>query len=45
MSETKEQMIRRLKKKYDVSLPWELDDALYYAQLSFPDTTAEELLN
>lgn len=45
MAETKDEMLSRLTKRYNVKLPWELDDALYYAQLQFPETTEDELRN
>jgi ribosomal 50S subunit-associated protein YjgA (DUF615 family) len=43
--ETKEEMLHRLTEKYNVQLPWELDDALFYAQLQYPETTEDELRN
>ena len=42
MAETKDEMLSRLTKRYNVKLPWELDDALYYAQLQFPETTEDD---
>ena len=43
--ETKEEMLRRLTKAYNVNLPWELEDALFYAQQQYPETTEDELMN
>lgn len=40
---SREELIRYLQREYDMSLPWELDDALYYAQTVYPEITAEYL--
>lgn len=44
-SETKEQVLKRLREKYDLSLPRQLDSALYSAQQLYPEITKEDLLN
>ena len=40
---TKEQLLRHLMCEYTATIPWEMDDALFYAQTVYPDTTKEEL--
>lgn len=40
---SKKKLIKLLKTVYCIDIPWELDNALYYAQTVYPDTTLREL--
>ena len=40
---TKEALLRHLMTEYTPTIPWEMDDALYYAKTVYPDTTEAEL--
>lgn len=40
---SREELIRHLQREYCMGLPWELDDALYYAQTVYPDITEDDL--
>lgn len=42
---TRRQLVRRLlgPGAYAADIPWEMDDALYYARLVYPDMTVEEM--
>lgn len=40
---TKKELLLHLMTDYSAKIPWEVDDALYYAQTVYPDTTEEEL--
>ena len=41
---SKDEVMCILMMEYDADIPWELDDALYYAQTAYPEISAEDLL-
>ena len=42
---SREELIGHLQREYCMNLPWELDDALDYAQSVYPDITEKDLKN
>lgn len=42
---SKDELMCHLMLEYTANIPWELDDALYYAQTVYPEISAADLLN